>query len=95
MTVATGWQRPTAVIFAFGDAPDNGSMGGQTLNRPIVGVTATHEFSGFLRHGHVVALDHARPRGRRGSPGVDQRSHDAPGERPRATDPTTSERAVE
>ena len=28
-------------IFAFGDAPFNGSMGGTHLNQPIVGMAAT------------------------------------------------------
>ena len=32
-------------IFSFGDAPFYGSMGGKTLNKPVVGMTASMQVS--------------------------------------------------
>ena len=34
-------------IFSFGDAPFFGSMGGQPLNRPIVGMATTSDGQGY------------------------------------------------
>ena len=34
-------------LFAFGDAPFHGSMGGQPLNKPIVGIAATPDGKGY------------------------------------------------
>ena len=38
-------------IFAFGDAPFYGSMGGTPLNRPIVGIASTPDGTGLLGGG--------------------------------------------
>jgi len=40
-------------IFAFGDAPFDGSMGGQQLNKPVVGMAAPRSPAGYW----LVAAD--------------------------------------
>jgi hypothetical protein len=34
-------------VFAFGGLPNHGSMGGQPLNKPVVGMAATHDQGGY------------------------------------------------
>ena len=38
---------PTVGLFAFGNLPFCGSEGGRPLNRPVVGMTATHDSGGY------------------------------------------------
>ena len=38
-------------VFSFGDAPFFGSMGGQPLNQPVVGMAATPGRQGLLAGG--------------------------------------------
>ena len=54
-------------IFTFGDAPFLGSMGGQRLNAPVVGMAATPIGPGLLAGGR--RRGHLRLRGRRASTG--------------------------
>ena len=47
-------------IFAFGDAPFDGSMGGQQLQRPVVGTASTVTGSGYwlvASDGGIFAFD--------------------------------------
>jgi len=50
-------------IFAFGDAPFEGSAGGLHLNAPIVGIAATPDGQGYwmaARDGGIFAFGDAR-----------------------------------
>ena len=53
MAGATGWSRPTAAIFTYGDARFFGSTGNLHLNQPIVGMAAAPDGNGYW----LVAAD--------------------------------------